>query len=234
MEKLALALKKRANSRSIRAREKKFFPSHSGILKAMHSIVVGCRDEMTRRFFMGKVIIGATMSLDGFMNDRHGDVSRLYPDLEALRRTEMLQEEIRMTGAVVMGRRAYDMAEGDLTDYEYQVPIFVLTHHLPETVVKGENDQLTVTFVTDGVQSALEKAQAAAEDKHVMVVGGAKTAQQCLRAGLVDEIHMGIVPILLGEGLRFFEPLVNEQMELERTRVFESPTRTDLWFRVVK
>jgi len=183
---------------------------------------------------MGNVIVGATLSLDGFMNDRYGDVSRLYPDLEALRKTEMLQEEIRTTGAVVMGRRAYDMAEGDLTDYEYQVPIFVLTHHLPEKAVKGENDRLTVTFVTDGIQSAIEKAKAAAGDKPVMVIGGANTAQQCLRAGLVDEIHIGIVPILLGEGLRFFEPLANEQMELERTRVFESPTRTDLWFRVVK
>ena len=183
---------------------------------------------------MGNVIIGATLSLDGFMNDRHGEVSRLYPDLEALRRTEMLQEEIRTTGAVVMGRRAYDMAEGDLTDYEYQVPIFVLTHHVPEQAVKGVNDQLTLTFVTDGIQSAIEKAKAAAGDKHVMVVGGANTAQQCLRAGLVDEIHMGLVPVLLGEGLRFFEPLANEQLELERTRVFESPTRTDLWFRVVK
>ena len=111
---------------------------------------------------MGKVIIGATMSLDWFMNDRNGDVSRLYPDLEALRRTEMLEEEIRMTGAVVMGKRAYNMAEGDLTDYEYQVPIFVLTHHIPEKVVKGENDKLTVTFVTDGIEGAIEKAKAAA------------------------------------------------------------------------
>ncbi len=159
------------------------------------------------------------------MNDRHGDVSRLYPDLQALRSTEMLQEEIRTTGAV---------AEGDLTDYEFQVPIFVLTHHIPAKVAKGENDQLTVTFVTDGIQSAIKKAKAAAGDKHVMVIGGANTAQQCLRAGLVDEIHMGIVPVLFGEGLRFFEPLVNEQMELERMRVFASPTRTDLWFRVVK
>ena len=183
---------------------------------------------------MGNVIIGATVSLDGFMNDRNGEVSRLYPDLEALRSTEMLQEEIRMTGAVVMGRRAYDMAEGDLTGYEYQVPIFVLTHHIPEQVVKGENERLTVTFVTDGIERAIGKAKAAAGDKHVMVVGGANTAQQCLRAGLVDEIHIGIVPVLLGEGLRFFEPGVNEELELERTRVFESSTRTDLWFRVVK
>src|SRR5260370_1100537 len=116
---------------------------------------------------MGNVIIGATMSLDWFMNDRNGDVSRLYPDLEELRQTEMLQEEIRTTGAVVMGRRAYDMAEGDLTDYEYQVPIFVLTHHLPQQVVKGENDQLTVTFVTDGIHRTIEQANSAAKVKEV-------------------------------------------------------------------
>src|SRR6266516_3376813 len=183
---------------------------------------------------MGNVIIGATMSLDGFMNDRNGDISRLYPDFEALHRTEMLQEEIRTTGAVVMGRHSYDMGQGDFTDYEYQVPVFVLTHHVPAKGPKGENDRLTVTFVTDGIESAIAKAKAAAGDKQVTVVGGAQTAQQCLRAGLVDEIHIGIVPVLFGEGLRFFEPLVNEQIELERTRVFSSPTRTDLWFRVIK
>lgn len=183
---------------------------------------------------MGNVIIGATLSLDGFMNDRNGDVRRLYADMEALHRTEMLQEEIRTTGAVVMGRRTYDMAEGDWTGYEYQVSIFVLTHHVPEQVIKGVNERLTVTFVTDGIERAIEQAKAAAGDKHVMVVGGANTAQQCLEAGLVDEIHIGIVPIFLGEGQRFFGPGVDEQMELERTRVFESPTRTDLWFRVVK
>jgi len=183
---------------------------------------------------MAKVIVSATMSLDGFMNDRDGDVSRLYPDMEALRRTEMLQEEIQTTGAVVMGRRAYDMAEGDLTGYEFQVPIFVLTHAVPEKGPKGENDRLTVTFITGGIESAIEKAKAAAGNKQVMVVGGANTAQQCLRAGLVDEIHIGIVPVLLGEGLRFCAPAGLEEMELERTRVFESPTRTDLWFRVVK
>ena len=183
---------------------------------------------------MGKVIIGATMSLDGFMNDRNGDVMRLYADLQALRETEMLQEEIRTTGAVMMGRGAYNMGLGDLTDYEFQVPIFVVTHHIPDQAIKGENAHLTVTFVTDGIQSAIEKAKTAAGNKDVMVVGGANTAQQCLRAGLVDEIHMGIVPVLFGEGLHFFEPRTNEQMQLERTRIFESSTRTDIWFRVVK
>ena len=182
---------------------------------------------------MGKVIVGATMSLDGFMNDRNGDVSRLYPDLEALRRTEMLQEEIRATGAVVMGRRAYDMAEGDLTDYEFQVPIFVLTHHVPEKVAQGENEKLSLTFVTDGIESAIEQAKAAAGDKYVTVIGGADTAQQCIKKGLLDELEIGIVPVLLGGGLRLFEH-VGKQIELERMRVIESPGRTDLRFRVVK
>lgn len=183
---------------------------------------------------MGKVIVGTTMSLDGFMNDRYGEVSRLYPDFAALRRTEMLQEEIQATGAVVMGRRSYDMGKGDFTGYEYQVPIFVLTHEVPEQKIKGENDRLTVTFVTTGIERVIEQAKAAAGEKQVTVVGGANTAQQCLRAGLADEIHMGIVPVLLGEGLRFFEPLIHEQMQLEQTRTFESATRTDLWYRIVK
>ena len=183
---------------------------------------------------MGSVIIGATISLDGFMSDRNGDLSLLYPDLEALGQTEMLREEIRATGAVVMGRRAYDMAQGDLTGYEFQTPVFVVTHGVPDQTPKGVNSQLTVTFVAEGVESAIAQAKAAAGDKHVMVVGGAETAQQCLRAGLVDEIHMGIVPVLLGDGLRFFAPHADEQVRLERIRIFDSPGRTDLWFRVAK
>jgi dihydrofolate reductase len=183
---------------------------------------------------MGKVIVGTTMSLDGFIADRNGDLSRLYPDLGALRKTEMLQESMRNTGAVVMGRRAYDMAQGDLTGYEYQVPIFVLTHEPPQEAAKGQNERLTITFVTEGIESAFQKAKAAAGDKDVTVVGGANTAQQCIRAGLADELHIGIVPVLLGEGLRFFDNLGAELMELERIKVLESPGRIDMMFRVAK
>ena len=185
---------------------------------------------------MGKVIVGTTMSLDGFMNDRNGDVSRLYPDLEALRKTEMLQEAIQTTGAVVIGRRAYAMAADPdwyVDHYEYQVPIFVLTHAVPEKLPK-ENEKLTFTFVTSGIESAIVQAKAAAGDKQVTVIGGADTAQQCIRAGLVDEIQIGIMPVLLGEGLRFFEHWGTEPIELEKMRVIESPTRMDLRFRVVK
>jgi dihydrofolate reductase len=184
---------------------------------------------------MGKVIVGATMSLDGFIADRNGDVSRLYPDLEALRKTEALQESIRTTGAVLMGRRAYAMGEPDsyVDDYEYQVPIFVLTHNLPEKSPK-QSERLTFTFVTDGIESAIRQAKAAAGDKNVTVVGGASTVQQCINAGLADELHIDIKPLLLGEGLRLFEHLGPEPIELEIINVMESPDITHLRFRMVK
>jgi dihydrofolate reductase len=189
---------------------------------------------MPNSTFTGHVIVGTTMSLDGFINDRNGDVSRLYPDLNALRETKMLQDSIERTGAVVMGRRAYDMAGGDLTGYEFQVPIFVLTHAPPATVPKGQNDHLSITFVTDELESAVAQAKAAAGDKDITVVGGAHTAQQILQAGLADELEIGIVPVLLGAGLRFFAHLEAQQMELELIETLESPGRTDLRFLIVK
>lgn len=180
---------------------------------------------------MSKVIVGTTMSLDGFIRDRLGTVEPLYPDLDALRETEMLQESIRSTGAVVMGRHAYDMANGNFTDYEYQVPIIVLTHYPPETVARGANDNLSFTFVIDGIEHAIQEAKAAAGEKDVTVIGGANTAQQCISAGLFDELQIGIVPILLGGGLRFFENIFLDKVELEKTVIYESPSRIDLRYR---
>jgi len=184
---------------------------------------------------MSIVIGGSILSLDGFMSGPNGDLSRLYPDLEALRGEEMIQRSMRRTGAVVMGRRAYDMAQGDFTGYEYQTPIFVLTHEPPATPTKGQNDRLTITFVTDGVHSAIAQARAAAGDKDVTVVGGAQTFQACLRGGLLDELEISVMPVLLGEGLRLFDHLGPQGVDLERTDVIASPTgRTDMWFRVKK
>lgn len=182
---------------------------------------------------MAKVVGGMTLSLDGFGSTPDGDVSRLYPDLEALRESEVLQEEIRTTGAIVMGRNAYDMVDDPDTladEYEYQVPIFVLTHRVPAKKPK-ENDRLTITFVTDGVERAIAQAKAAAGDKNVMLLG-ADTTQQALNAGLCDELHIGIMPILLGEGLRLFEQLDVTRLSFEKFRTFESGERTDIWFRV--
>ncbi len=126
------------------------------------------------------------------------------------------------------------MGEGDFTGYGFQVPIFVLTHHPPEQAARGENDQLTFTFVTDGIESAIEQARAAAGDKDVTVIGSASTAQQCLNAGLVDELEVAIRPVFLGSGLRPFENLDAERIELERIGATESPTTTDLRFRIVR
>ncbi|MEO8609447.1 MAG: dihydrofolate reductase family protein [Chloroflexota bacterium] len=183
---------------------------------------------------MAKVMVGMTMSLDGFVQDQNGSVGRLYPDLADLRTSELLQDAMKATGAVAMGRQTYDMAQGDFTGYEYQVPIFVLTHEAPKTVAKGENDKLKFSFVTDGIESVIQKAKAAAGSKDVTVVGGANFVQELLKAGLVDQLEVGIIPVFFGSGLRFFENLADEQVKLEKVKVIETGARTDLIFRVVK
>jgi dihydrofolate reductase len=183
---------------------------------------------------IGKVVFGMTMSLDGFVSDRDGSVQALYADFDQLRESDSVQDAIRTTGAVVMGRTAYEMAGGDFTGYEFQVPIFVLTHEPPTRAAKGENDRLSFTFVTDGIERAIQLARAAAGDKDVTVIGGAQTAQQGLRAGLFDELQIDVVPILLGGGLRLFEQTGDAPIVLETTCVAEGPGRTHLTFRVVR
>jgi dihydrofolate reductase len=185
----------------------------------------------------GKVVLGMTVSLEGFINDRDGSVAALYSDLAAWGETEQGKESIQNTGAVVMGRNSYAMSEDPdwfAGNYEYQVPIFVLTHQ-PPAKHPTETDDLTFTFVTDGIESAIRQAKAAAGNKEVNVIGAASTAQQCLKAGLADELHVDIMPVLLGGGLRPFEGLDAKQVQLERVRVMELPGgRTHLRFRVIK
>jgi dihydrofolate reductase len=186
---------------------------------------------------MANVIVGMTMSLDGYINDQHGRVDALYSDFEAMLNSEPLKEAIQNTGAVVMGRNAFAMAEDPdwySDHYEFQTPIFVLTHGAPQKRPK-ETDQLTFTFVTEGIESAIEQAKAAAGAKDVTVIGGASTVQQCLQAGLADELDVDIMPVLLGGGLRLFEDIGAGAIELERVKVVELPGgRTHLRFRVVK
>jgi dihydrofolate reductase len=186
---------------------------------------------------MAKVVVGMTMSLDGFIQDPSGGVGELYSDFETLQNTEPMQEAIQNTGAVVMGWKAFAMASDQdyyAGNYEFQVPIFVLTHEAPERRPK-ESDTLTFTFVTDGIESAIDQAKTAAGSKEVTVIGGASTVQQCLNAGLADELHVDIMPVLLGDGLRLFEAISAEQIRLERLQVMELPAgRTHLRFRIVK
>ena len=110
------------------------------------------------------------------------------------------------------------------------VPVFVVTHTVPR---EWNYEGSPFTFVTDGLESAVEQARAVAGDKDVGVIG-ASLVQQCIRAGLLDEIHIDLVPVLLGDGIRLFDHLGTEPIELESTRVIEGAGVTHLTFRVVK
>jgi dihydrofolate reductase len=141
---------------------------------------------------------------------------------------------IEETGAVLMGRRTFEMAEDPdcfVGNYEFQVPIFVVTTELPPVPPK-QDGRLTFTFVTDGIESAVTQAITAAGEKAVTVVGGASVIQQLLRADLVDELHIDFMPALLGAGLRLFENVGAERIELEKSGVQEVGARVSLRFRI--
>ncbi|HET7480917.1 MAG TPA: dihydrofolate reductase family protein [Rubrobacteraceae bacterium] len=204
---------------------------------------------------MGKVSIGLSMSLDGFIagpNDGPGSPlgdggERLFawysgggteyrlPGTEMVfevspQSAELLREAHGKMGAFVTGRRTFDITTGWGGRPPLGVPTFVVTHAIPQEWV---HEGSPFTFVTDGVESAVEQAREAAGDKDV-AVGAASIAQQCIRAGLLDEIHVDLVPVLLGGGVRLFDRLGAEPIELERTRVVEAPGVTHLTFRVVR
>jgi dihydrofolate reductase len=126
------------------------------------------------------------------------------------------------------------MADPDsyVGEYEFQVPIFVLTHE-PPAVPPKQDENLTFTFVTDGVESAVAQAREAAGEKAVQVVGGPNLIGQLLRAGLVDELRVDVMPVLLGGGLRLFDDGALERVRLEKNGVQGVGARTSLAFRVV-
>jgi dihydrofolate reductase len=172
-------------------------------------------------------------------------VSATSNDSPSVDDEEMVAEALRNTGATVMGRRMFSGGAGPWADDPnadawwgdeppFHHPVFILTHHAREPVTKQGGT--TFTFVADGIEAALEQAQAAAGDKDVAVGGGANVVQQYLRAGLLDELQIHVVPVLLGDGVRLFENHLGAgQVALECTRVIESPTGvTHLRYRVVK
>ena len=160
---------------------------------------------------------------------------------EANADSELIEESIRSTGAVVMGRRMFSGGEGRWEDDPrvdgwwgddppFHVPVFVLTHHARKTkVMQGGT---SFNFVTDGFEAALEQARAAAGDEDVLLAGGASIVQQYLKAGLLDELQIHIAPVLLGDGTSLFDRLGIEPLGLEATRVIASPSVTHLRLRV--
>ena len=152
---------------------------------------------------------------------------------------DIVRETIASSAAHVMGRRMFSSGEGPWEDDPkadgwwgddppFRAPVFVLTHHARERVEK-ENGT-SYTFVTDGLEAALEQARAAAGGKNVQLDGGASIIQQALRAGLLDELNIHVAPVLLGDGgVRLLDGL--QPIELELTRVVESPFVTHLRYR---
>ena len=203
----------------------------------------------------GKVFFSVSMSLDGFIAPESLSelMGRQWVELQAWilpqrffrenlkfgaggeegRDNDIVRETFERTGASVMGRRMFDEGEVGWPDPPpFGAPVFVLTHHGREPWVRQGGT--TFTFVTDGIESVLEQARDAADRKDVRVAGGAKVVQQFVRAGLVDEWQIHLAPVLLGAGVRLFDHTDPKHVELESTRMIESPRVTHLRYRFVK
>jgi dihydrofolate reductase len=193
--------------------------------------------------FMGKVTANMSMSLDGFIAGPNVSVKNplgdggerlhewMFPP--KANHQEVAAEMFKNVGAVIMGRQMFNTGEEPWGDNPpFHMPVFVLTHEPREKLVKEGGT--TFTFVADGIESALKKARAVAGEKDVLVAGGANAHQQYLKAGLLDEIEIHLIPVLFGQGVRLFDHSNDNHLELESIRVIESPGVTHLRFGIVK
>jgi dihydrofolate reductase len=191
---------------------------------------------------MGRVVFDTSMSLDGFMTAANvrpeeplGDGGQRLHDWALQsdddRNRRYIEESQASLGAVICGRTTYDSSlpwwDADGPTGPLRLPLFVLTHEPPAESPEGG----VYTFVTGGIEDALEQAKAAAGDKDVTVMGGADTGRQYLAAGLVDEISIHLVPVLFGGGTRMFEGL-NAHIELEPAETIQTAAATHLRYRV--
>jgi dihydrofolate reductase len=203
---------------------------------------------------MGKVVFNTSVSLDGFVagpndgpdNGLGDGGERLHdwvfngsveialaeghiPMKVSPQSAALLKEEVASNGAMVFGRRTFDIVHG-WEGHPPQRPCFIVTHTIPPEWNKTGSPFI---FVTDGVESAIRQAQQTAGNKNV-VIATASILQQALRAGLVDELYLEQVPLLLGGGVRLFDNLGAQPIALERFNVVAAPGVTHLRFRVVK
>ncbi len=197
----------------------------------------------------GKVTTGFSMSLDGFVAGPNEDFQQLFAwmtsgdtdytltigDQEqqlkiAEESVERFEDAINSAGALVAGRRLYELTHGWGGHHPVGTPVVVVTHRPRPEWVK---EDWPVTFVTDGLESALEQVKVIAGGKDV-VIASATIVQQCLNAGLLDEIHIDLVPFLLGEGVRLFEHLKVAPVALEDPYVSIGKGVTHLTYRIKK
>ncbi|GEK23243.1 dihydrofolate reductase family protein [Cellulomonas xylanilytica] len=196
---------------------------------------------------MGIVRMSSSVSLDGF--SAGPDTSReaplgvggerlhrwLFPEREGATPSEadaaVAAAQFARTGAVVVGRRTYDIGVDLWGDTPFPVPTFVVTHraHEPRPMRSA-----TFTFVTDGIASAVAQAVLAAGGRDVLVMGGADVCRQALAAGVVDEIEVNLVPVLLHRGERLLDVGGDQHTELVRTGLVATDEATHLTFRVVR
>jgi dihydrofolate reductase len=194
---------------------------------------------------MGRLVLYMSMSLDGFiagpgdtkdnpfgtggqrlhrwLGPGGADVSGFRPGDEPSR---IVFDELISTGAVITGRRTGDFVGYWDGDHHDGVPIFVPTHQAPAGTPPGD-----VRFVTGGIESCAEQAKAAAGDRDVMV-HGACTARECLRARVLDVMEIQLIPVLFGQGRRLFEEPGPDRLELRLVRSLESPDALHLRYEV--
>jgi dihydrofolate reductase len=195
---------------------------------------------------MGKVSMSISVSLDGFVAGPNDDVQHLFKwyfsgDTEipvqegrftlkvSAESAKILQEAQATVGAMLAGRRDFDLA-GAWNGTPPFVPTVIMTHHPPQEWIKEGSPFI---FVTDRIESAIRQAKAAAGDKDV-AVATPSVMQQALKAGLLDEIYIDLVPVLLGSGVRMFDYLGIEPVQLEIIRVVAAPDVTHIGYRVMK
>ncbi|HZN13609.1 MAG TPA: dihydrofolate reductase family protein [Acidimicrobiales bacterium] len=194
---------------------------------------------------MATVVADLSMSLDGFIADssdavpyifdwyENGDVVFEWPGNDMVSRvTEasaaVLRDTVANAGALVAGRRVFDITDGWGGHHPAGCPVFVVTHNPPED---WPHDRSLTTFVTDGVASAVEQAKAAAGDKSVGVFGP-NIAQQCLNLGLLDEVFVHLTPVLLGVGVPFFANLTSGPVRFDDPTVIEGKEVIHLRYKV--
>ncbi|QBD80245.1 deaminase [Ktedonosporobacter rubrisoli] len=178
---------------------------------------------------MAKVIIHATITLDGFMADTKGSIDWMF-DFGATDKT-VIENFTQDIGAVIGGANKTQTIEEGETPYSdtLKFPVYLMTHEAHEPI---EKDGRIYTFVVNDIKQAVDAAKAAAGDKNVSLLGGT-IARQCLKLGLVDEIQLHVLPMLLGDGISLFAGL-GERVNLERIEAVTTTNITDLRFRVVK
>jgi dihydrofolate reductase len=191
----------------------------------------------------GQVIVDVSVSVDGFVAGPGVSVDRpmgaagqrlhRWLGLDSGAPTEddatASQQMFATTGAIVIGRRMFDVGIGTWgDDGAFGRPTFVVTHRARRDLVKGPT---TFAFVTGGVAAALDRARTEACEQDVVIAGGAEIVQQALASGIVDELRLHVVPVLLGSGTRLFHEL-DAQVELTRTGIVSTPNATHLTFRV--